>query len=131
MASSQPSRKCVLVVEDDPEYQELLQKVLSKACAVVVCASAEEAREKITATRFNLVLADINLLGMNGFEVIRAIKQAGLADACPVVMFSSLTDPATKQQAEAAGAAGFISKPFDMDKLLPALYPLLGIKPTP
>jgi DNA-binding response OmpR family regulator len=117
--------KRILVVEDEPGYQERLRAILPKTHDLTICSSVEEAREKIGAERFDLVISDLNLFGMSGFEIINIIKQAGLSETCPVIICSCMNDSETRQRAMDAGASGFIPKPFNIEMVLPTVSALL------
>ncbi|MHB2026244.1 MAG: response regulator transcription factor [Elusimicrobiota bacterium] len=107
----------IIVFEDDPGYQELL-RVLLADYEVSVCASVEEASNHFGSGVFDLILCDINLLGMSGFELLQQMRDSGLTEKIPFIFCSSQSDPATKERALEMGAAGFVAKPFDADALL-------------
>lgn len=115
-------------MEDDPGYQELLEMILCKTYRFSVCASAEEALEKLAHERFDLIISDIHLLGMTGFEVLGRIKAAGPEKECPVVLCSGYHDQFTREKAAAMGAADFIPKPFDLQALLDLIAKLLEVR---
>lgn len=119
----------ILLVEDDPDYQELLEMILRKTYRLSVCASAEEALEKLAHERFDLIISDIHLLGMTGFEVLGRIKAAGPEKECPVVLCSGYHDQFTREKAAAMGAADFIPKPFDFQSVLDLIAKLLEVRP--
>ena len=108
--SSRPHN--ILIVEDDEGYQELA-RVLLIGYAVTLHSSVEEALADLDRKPFDLILCDINLLGMTGLELISRLKTLGLTDRIPVIMCSSMTDPATRAASAESGAAGFLAKPYD------------------
>ena len=119
----------ILLVEDDAGYQELMATMLRKTYQFTICSSAEEALEKIAQERFDLIISDINLLGMTGFEVLVRIKAAGPGKECPVVLCSSDHDQFTREKAIAMGAAHFIPKPFDPQTVQDLVSKLIGARP--
>ena len=128
-APSAPVRKRILIVEDEPGYQELLETILaSEPVDLTVCASVEEAVLKIDAERFDLIITDINLHGMTGFQVLEKMKSLGRLESCPVVMCSAQFDPKTVDMAASMGAAGFIPKPYQPELVLSTVRALLGMR---
>ena len=120
-------KKRILLVEDEPGYQELMQAILGKPFDLAVCTSAEEAMVKLDTERYHLIISDINMFGMMGFEILNRINQEGLSETCPVILCSSMLDPATKEKALSMKAAGFIPKPFDPQKVLAMVRTLLNV----
>ncbi|MEK7383265.1 MAG: response regulator [Elusimicrobiota bacterium] len=119
-------KKRIMVIEDDPVFQELLTMLLSKEFEATVCASVEESLPRIEAGGYQLVISDINLLGMTGFEILDRMRQSGLLETCPVVLCSSQFDAATKEKALSLGAAGFIAKPYEPEAVLAMVRSLLA-----
>ena len=119
-------RKRILIVEDEPGYQELLETLLGGSFDPVVCSSVEEALAKIDMEPFDLIIADINLQGMTGFQILAKMKSLNRLDVCPVVMCSSQVDLMTKEMASEMGAAGFIPKPYEFEMVLSTVKALLG-----
>ena len=117
--------KKILIAEDDPEYQDLQQTIFSTLYEVTVVDSAEAAFGKLDKEHFDLIVSDINLFGMSGLEILKKIKGAGLTQEIPVILCSGQANPFVKEQAMELGAAGFVTKPFDIDALLGLVHSLL------
>jgi twitching motility two-component system response regulator PilH len=122
--------KNILVVEDEPGYQELMETVLGPKYSITICGNAEDAIAKLDGSRWDLILCDINMLGLTGFEVLSRVKHAGLAETSPVVMCSAQTDATTRESAIRMGAAGFLAKPFAIDNLIKIVESLLPETPS-
>jgi DNA-binding response OmpR family regulator len=118
--------KSILVVEDDPEYQELLKAILAPLYTLAVRGSAEEAIAALDGKRFNLLLLDINLMGMSGFAVLEKLRQEKRLDSLPVLCCSAMSDPETQAQAKTLGASGFVVKPYRQEALLQAISSLVS-----
>lgn len=118
--------KRILAIEDDPGYQELMKIILSKEFDLTVCGSAEEALPKLDSDAHHLIITDINLLGMTGFEVLARVRQSGALKNCPAVFCSGQFDEDTKQKVLNMGASGFIPKPFQNEAVLTLVRHLLG-----
>ncbi len=106
----------VLVVEDDAGYQELMALLL-KDFEITACASMEEAQSALQGKPFDLIISDINLLGMSGLEFVAQAKREGLTERVPFILCTSMSDPQTRQRAIDAGAAAFLLKPFEAEQL--------------
>lgn len=123
------ARKRILIVEDEPGYQELIESILSAGpFDLTICGSVEEAMVKIDTELFDLIITDINLQGMTGIQVLERMKALGRLEACPVVMCSSQFDPETKELVAGLGAAGFIPKPYQYDMLVSTVRSMLGVE---
>ncbi|HEX2091857.1 MAG TPA: PAS domain S-box protein [Longimicrobiaceae bacterium] len=109
----------ILVVEDSATQAEALRTLLEEeGHDVAVARSAEEALERIAPDRFDLVLSDIVMPGMNGWELCRRLKsEPGLRDI-PLVLLTSLTDPMDIVRGLECGADNYITKPYDPEHLL-------------
>jgi adenylate cyclase len=119
----------ILVVDDTPANVKLLSDLLTyKGYEVVTAASGAEALEKVETRQPDLVLLDILMPGMNGYEVCRTIRKNPATEILPVVMVTSL-DPAEERiNGLQAGADDFLSKPVDEQELLVRVRSLLRIK---
>ena len=109
----------VLVVDDNPMNVELVADNLEQEGYDVDRAfSGEEALAKIEARAFDLVVLDVMMPGMNGYEVCERLKRDEKTRLLPVVMVTALEDREDRIRGIAAGADDFIHKPFDRDELL-------------
>jgi adenylate cyclase len=118
----------VLVVDDMPANARLLEAVLEPAGFVVSSASSgPEALELVAAELPDLVLLDVQMAGMNGYEVCRRIRENGATALIPVVMVTS-HDSEARIDGIRAGADDFVTKPFDQQELLLRVRSLVRIK---
>ncbi len=115
----------VLVVDDERDNRELLEIVLSSSGhRVLLAASGEEALECMTAQPPDLVLLDLMMPGMSGYDVVRLIKANPTLSQIPVVMVTALDGPERKLALQ-AGAQGFLTKPLDRAQLTACLTQFL------
>lgn len=105
----------ILVVDDDPEIPELLGGYLeSMGYAVRTCASGDEAMAALRESKYDLLISDINMSGMNGFELLRETRTA--FPRIGIILMTAYDDAHPIQEAMQAGADGYISKPFSLRK---------------
>lgn len=118
----------VLVVDDVPENVRLLEAILtSHGYAVISAASGREALDRVMADPADLVLLDIQMPEMNGYEVCRRLREVPATEFLPVVMVTS-SDSEVRSEAIEAGADDFITKPFNQQELLARVRSLIRIK---
>jgi DNA-binding response OmpR family regulator len=113
----------VLCIEDDAETRILMKKSLEAAgFSVDTVWGGERGIDAAMQGHFDCVLLDLMMPGMDGFQVLRTLKTQGLTQGLPVVMVSARDDADTRRRAAAAGAAGFVGKPFQLDQLVAAIH---------
>jgi class 3 adenylate cyclase/CheY-like chemotaxis protein len=118
----------ILVVDDVAQNVRLLEAVLtSNGYAVASASSGPEALERATSELPDLVLLDIQMPGMNGYEVCRRLREDPATRFLPVVMVTS-SDTEVRVNAIEAGADDFITKPFNQQELLARVRSLVRIK---
>ena len=76
--------------------------------------------------RFNCVLLDVMMPGMDGYQVLQALKSQGLTQNLPIVMVTAHDDAESRERARTAGVDGFISKPFDIQNLVDTIRDLVA-----
>jgi len=116
----------VLVVDDNFVNVRLLEELLKSASYEVATAmNGEAALEKISQSRPDIVLLDVMMPGMDGYEVCRRIRQDEKTAQLPVIMVTALDKESDREMALAAGANEFLSKPVEDNLLLPAIRRIL------
>jgi len=124
--TSDPLR--ILIVEDDPATVELMEAQLhGEGYSVDSVRDGEEALQRVSQARPDLVLLDIMLPKKSGFEVCKEIKSREEARAIPVIMVTALTDMESRVKGIAAGADDFLSRPVDKSELLARVKSILRI----
>lgn len=119
----------VLVVDDIlPNVKLLEAKLANEYYDVLTATSGAEALEKVASASPDLVLLDVMMPGMDGFEVCARIKQNPLLAHIPVVMVTALTDKEDKVRGLEAGADDFLSKPINDVALMARVRSLVRLK---
>lgn len=129
MTEPLPLRPTILVVEDDPAIREILVRLLTRrGYSVASAGDGEAALAAVDDTRPDLILLDVQLPGVDGFEVCRRIKQRPATRLTPVVLVTGLNDRPHKMRGIEAGADDFLSKPFDEEELTARVASLVRLK---
>ena len=119
----------ILCVDDEPANLRLLEATLvPRGYEVIKAANGEEALGKISEQGVDLVLLDVMMPEMDGFEVCRKIKDVERYRNVPVVMITALRSKEDRIKGIEAGAEDFVSKPFDQAEVLARIKMLLKIK---
>ncbi|HUG52678.1 MAG TPA: response regulator [Vicinamibacteria bacterium] len=121
----------ILVVDDQASIRMLLEAALTEAGAEVISAAGgEEAMEAARTHGPELILLDLAMPGMNGWQVLEALRASAATAVIPVVLQTSAGDFPSFEQARKQGVAAFISKPFKLgDVVETCRRTLLGARP--
>jgi signal transduction histidine kinase len=116
----------LLIVEDSPTQAALLQHDLERASFTVTYArNGAEALQLLRTEEFSLVLSDIVMPSVDGYQLCRAIKANPRTSGLPVVLLTSLADPLDVIQSLEAGADNLLRKPYDRNKLIGRIESIL------
>ncbi len=112
----------VLAVDDSLTIRELLRACLTNAgFDVDVAVDGVDGLEKLPDAAPDVVITDINMPRMNGFEFIDALRGGDAPSTVPILVLTTESAAELKQKARAAGATGWIVKPFDETRLVSAI----------
>src|ERR1700748_3349364 len=107
--------KAVLIIDDDEVMREPLTAILKREYRVLRVASGEAALPVLNREDIDLVLLDVRLPGISGFEVLRIVKEN--YSLVEVIMISAINEIETAVQAMKHGAYHYVTKDFDYDQL--------------
>ncbi|NQV20785.1 MAG: response regulator, partial [Rhodospirillales bacterium] len=120
----------ILVVDDNPSNVLLLEKILSNASYEAVQSTTDplavaglHQREK-----FDLILLDIQMPKLDGFGVMRCLKELQIEDYLPILVLTAQNDSETRSRALEQGAKDFVTKPFEVDEVLSRVANMLEVR---
>ncbi len=123
-----PSKATILVVDDNLQNLELLEAYLEDlSCKVISAEDGVQAMRAVAEHSPDLILLDIMMPKMSGFEVCRRLKEDETTCDIPVVMITALNELGDIERAVAAGTDDFLSKPINKLELLIRIKSLLRI----
>lgn len=122
----------ILVVDDDDVIRETLCELLSQDHACQTADTAEQALSKLESQAFDVVLTDVSMPGLNGFDLLNRVVQ--LYPGTPVIIISGLSDQEQAQSLIERGAFDYLLKPFRLEVVEASVRRALddrdGSKPT-
>jgi CheY-like chemotaxis protein len=119
----------ILVVEDTPLNMEMFRDLLELAGYVIFEATdAQQAIDMANREKFDLILMDIQLPGMDGLEATRIIKGESMNSDTPVVALTAYAMKGDQEKIEAAGCNGYITKPINTREFVQNVALFLGVK---
>jgi two-component system chemotaxis response regulator CheY len=119
--------KTVLSVDDSPSVRQMVRLTLSDAgYQVIEAGDGREGLAKARSSAVDVVVTDINMPLMTGLELVAELRKLPAFNGVPILCLTTESDPGVKSQARAAGASGWITKPFQPEQLLAAVKKVLG-----
>jgi excisionase family DNA binding protein len=112
-------RRLILIVDDDPRLREFIRVNLEmEGYAVREAGSAQEGLDALEEEPPDLILLDVMMPQVDGWEMLRRVQERHGVGAIPVIMFSGKVDEESLRTATSRGAQGFIGKPFNPQQLI-------------
>ena len=117
----------ILTVDDSPSIRQMIKVVLGPAGHnVLEAGDGAQGLEAAKSAKPDLVITDLNMPVMNGIEFIRKYRQHPASKGVPIILLTTESDEALKAEAKAAGATGWIVKPFKQDQLVAVIKKVTG-----
>ena len=116
----------IMTVDDSVSLRRLVASALKSAGHdVSVADSGQSALNVAQTTTFDLVISDLNMPGMDGLTLVGQLRKLPAYRSTPILILTTEMDPTKKQAAKAAGATGWLVKPFDPSQLLATIRKVL------
>lgn len=120
-------QKTVLTIDDSASIRQMVSFTLRSAgYEIVEALDGIDGLEKARASTVDLVLTDQNMPRMDGLSLIRALRGMTQYKSVPILMLTTESSDAMKSQGRAAGATGWLVKPFDPQKLIEVVRKVIG-----
>ncbi|HIK40175.1 response regulator [Thermoleptolyngbya sichuanensis A183] len=120
--------KTILVVEDTPSEMELMSHYLRESgCTVINAVTAKEAMEKAIQHRPDVIVTDVVMPGMSGFELCRSLKKQPETSKVPIVICTSKNQEIDRLWGMKQGADAYLTKPYTREQLLRAVMSVVGV----
>jgi two-component system, chemotaxis family, chemotaxis protein CheY len=117
----------ILTVDDSASIRLTTKVALSGAgYSVTEAINGAEGIAKATTGQFDLIVTDLNMPVMDGLTMIRELRKIPSQMGIPIIFLTTESDGAIKEQAKAAGATGWLTKPFDPENLVRIVRKVLG-----
>jgi two-component system chemotaxis response regulator CheY len=117
----------ILTVDDSASIRLTTRVTLSNAgYAVTEAVDGLDGLDKLKAGEYDLVVTDLNMPNMDGLTMIRELRKLPAHTGVPVIFLTTESDGELKAQAKAAGATGWLTKPFDPESLVKIVRKVLG-----
>lgn len=118
----------ILVVDDEDLIRELVQACLEDlgGWETLAAASGEEGLQIAQTKRFDAILLDMSMPGMDGFEVYERLQSNPMTQSIPVILLTAKVLPSDRDRFEKMGVAGVIAKPIEPTTLTEAIAEILG-----
>lgn len=114
-------KKIVLVCDDSKCCLNAMKRALQSKYHVITASSGYEAVSFAHLYVPDIIIMDVMMYGMNGFEVVKKLQKNAVTRHIPVVFLSALTEQKYKDEGAELGAAAYMTKPFDLAKLIAAI----------
>lgn len=119
--------RTVLTVDDAKAVRQMVRFTLeAQGYDVVEAENGKDGLQKLAGCSPKLIITDLNMPVMNGFEFIKAVRASGAHMGVPIIMLTTESAPEKKAEGKSAGATGWINKPFDEAKLIAVAKKLAG-----
>lgn len=119
--------KMILSVDDSASMRQMVKLTLSGAgYDVIEAGDGGEALKKARSDSFHMVVTDLNMPVMDGLDLIKELRKLPAYRGVPIVLLTTESDEGLKKEAKAAGATGWITKPFKQDQLLAVVKKVIG-----
>jgi two-component system chemotaxis response regulator CheY len=118
--------KTIMAIDDSASIRQVVSITLKKAGYEVIEASdGKDALNKLTGQKVHLMLCDVNMPNMDGITFLKTVRQNPSYKFTPIIMLTTESQEAKKQEGKAAGARAWVVKPFKPEQMLAAIEKLI------
>lgn len=118
--------KTILIVDDSISIRQVVGMTLkANGFAVIEACDGQDALNKLTGQKINLIISDVNMPNMDGITMLKAVKAMPAYRFTPVIMLTTEGSDQMKEQGKAAGAKAWVVKPFKPEQMLAAVNKLI------
>jgi len=119
--------KIIMTVDDSASVRQMVSFTLKDAgYGVVEAVDGVDALSKLNGTPIHMMITDLNMPNMDGIELIRNVRANPAYKFIPIILLTTESQSEKKQEGKAAGATGWIVKPFKPEQLLAVIKKVLG-----
>lgn len=124
---SKEMNKVIMTVDDSSSVRQMVSFTLRGAgYRTIEAVDGMDALSKLDTSPVNMVITDLNMPNMDGIELIRRLRGQSSCKFIPIIMLTTESQAEKKQEGKAAGATGWIIKPFKPEQLLAVVKKVLG-----
>jgi CheY-like chemotaxis protein len=122
------NRRNVLIVDDHEPTRLLIGRIVTQelGARVTLAGTCEQALRLAETTRYDVILLDLLMPGIGGYEVLRQLREHGVNQATPILVVSVMSTHESRDRCRLLGATAFVSKPVDRDLITTMLRSLIG-----
>ncbi len=121
------TRTTILTVDDSASMRQMISFTLKGAgYEVVEAVDGRDAIEKMENYQVQMLITDINMPNLDGIELVRKVRMHAVYRFIPIILLTTESQDTKKQEGKAAGATGWIVKPFKPDQLLNVVRKVIG-----
>ena len=119
--------KMIMTADDSASIRQMVGFTLGRAgYEIIEAKDGKDALDKLVSGKVDMLLTDLNMPNMDGIELIRQVRAIPRYRFAPIVMLTTESQDAKKQEGKKAGATGWIVKPFKPEQLLAVIKKVLG-----
>jgi CheY-like chemotaxis protein len=125
-----PKRRDVLIVDDHEPTRLLIGRIVTQelGARVTLAGTCEEALRMADQTQYDVILLDLLMPGVGGYEVLRQMRERGANRATPILVVSVMSNHESRERCRLLGATSFLAKPVDRELVTTMLRSLLGTR---
>lgn len=119
--------KTILTVDDSMSIRQMVKFTLAKeGYSIIEASDGKDALSKVTGSKIDMVVTDLNMPNMDGITLIKELRAKPEFRFTPIIMLTTESQDSKKQEGKAAGATGWIVKPFQPEQLITVTKKVLG-----